>query len=285
MDFVACGFFPLRTPFFCPYFPFLIVQLSCFFLPRLVFFLLFFPRHVSNPRPSILPLDYLSICYTTTPRWFVEVFSVINYFYVSLANEHDWNSKKFTFELYFKETSHVSYFLRENMFHFVHWLVLWLIQRKTFFFVPVERSDKGTLLPIIRADIVPEHARWARNGNLQLSSRRGLFSSHSEPHRCPNAEHWKYIVECKTKFGSYRNLQRTLRRLLTVSIMERILLATLPSVSPAFTWPIKTHIIKCFCFVHHSMLRSRSHTLHFKKECNWTIKCEEFVVHLTLAPC
>ena len=62
--------------------------LSRFFLPRPFspfFFSTIYPSASLELPTFIFPLDYLSIYYTTTPRWFVKVCSVINYFYVSLA--------------------------------------------------------------------------------------------------------------------------------------------------------------------------------------------------------
>ena len=69
-------------------FPFLFIRLPVSVYPgpsHLFFFLTFYPSASLELPPFILPLDYLSICSTTTPRWFVEVCPVINYFYVSLA--------------------------------------------------------------------------------------------------------------------------------------------------------------------------------------------------------
>ena len=58
---------------------------------------------------------------------------------------------------------------------------------------------------------------------LRLPKRRGLHSSHSQPqpkhrrpwHRCAHTTHCKYLVGIQTKYASYRNIQRSLRKLYT----------------------------------------------------------------------
>ena len=58
---------------------------------------------------------------------------------------------------------------------------------------------------------------------LQLPKRRGLHSSHSQPlpklrrprHRCAHTAHWKYMVRSQTRYASYRDIQRSLRKLPT----------------------------------------------------------------------
>ena len=66
------------------------------------------------------------------------------------------------------------------------------------------------------------HAWWHVEG-LQLPKRRGLHSSHSQPlpklrrprHRCAHTAHWKYMVRSQTRYASYRDIQRSLRKLPT----------------------------------------------------------------------
>ena len=97
-------------------------------------------------------------------------------------------------------------------------------ETKACFLVPVERRDRDTLLPIIRAHILPGTRvmsdLWKAYDCL---TKRGLRSSHSKPqpklrrprHRCPHTAHRKHMVGSKAKFAPYRNIQRTLRWLPT----------------------------------------------------------------------
>ena len=85
MDFVASDFFLSPRCIFPLSFPFLFIRFSLLAFFFFLFLFTIYPSASLELPPFILPLDYLSICYTTTPRWFVEVSSVINYFYVSLA--------------------------------------------------------------------------------------------------------------------------------------------------------------------------------------------------------
>ena len=72
---------------------------------------------------------------------------------------------------------------------------------------------------------------------LRLPKRRGLHSSHIQPqpklrrprHRCAHTAPWNYMVGSQLKYASYRDIQRSLRKLPTgmvcgVSTMETILL-------------------------------------------------------------
>ena len=78
-------FFSLRAPFSLFLFRFFSFAFPFLFTRRFFFFLTIYPSASLELPTFILPLDYLSIYYTTTPRWFVEGCWVINYFYVSLA--------------------------------------------------------------------------------------------------------------------------------------------------------------------------------------------------------
>ena len=66
---------------------------------------------------------------------------------------------------------------------------------------------------------------------LRLHKRRGLHSSHSQPqpkhrrprHRFAHTAHWNYMVGRQTKYASYRNIQRSLRKLPTGMIVASAL--------------------------------------------------------------
>ena len=66
---------------------------------------------------------------------------------------------------------------------------------------------------------------------LRLPKRRGLHSSHSQPqpklrrprHRCAHTAHWNYMVGSQTKYASYRDIQRSLRKLPTGMVVASAL--------------------------------------------------------------
>ena len=66
---------------------------------------------------------------------------------------------------------------------------------------------------------------------LRLPKRRGLNSSHSQPqpklrrprHRCAHTAHWNYMVRSQTKYASYMDIQRSLRKLPTGMIVASAL--------------------------------------------------------------
>ena len=67
--------------------------------------------------------------------------------------------------------------------------------------------------------------------SLRLPKRRGLHSSDSQPqpklrrprHRCAHTTHWKYMMGRQTKYASYRDIQRSLRKLPTGMIVASAL--------------------------------------------------------------
>ena len=97
----------------------------------------------------------------------------------------------------------------------------------------VGQSDRDTLLLIIRTHISPGtrvmRDMWIKG--LQLPKRPVLHSSHSQPppklrrpgHRCAHPAQWKYKVGSQTKYTSYRNIQRSLRKLSTVMVLASAL--------------------------------------------------------------
>ena len=144
-------------------------------------------------------------------------------------------------------------------------------QTKGCFLVPVGKRDKRhkhSLLPIIRAH--PHIAGYMRRvKGLRLPKRRGLHSSHSQPqpklrrprHRCAHTAHWKYTVGSQTKYPSYRDIQRSLRKLPTGMVVasalwRRSFLETQSSISPPYMKYAKMR----------KFIRSSYHCMH----CSWS---------------
>ena len=214
MDFVASDFLISPRSVFPLSFPFLFIRFPLSFYPgpsRRFFFSIYPSASLELP-PFILPLDYLSICYTTTPRWFLEICSVINYFYVSLA----MNMVKILRNLHLNDVlkRHLT-FLAFCIKNVSFWPPIGsLINRKEDILLCLgwAQRQRYTVLLIIRAHILPGTRemsdKWIGYNCLQDEGyfhpvvNQSAQSSHGPRHRYPDVEHWKYIVECKTKFAS-----------------------------------------------------------------------------------
>ena len=109
---------------------------------------------------------------------------------------------------------------------------------------------------------------WHVEG-LRLPKRRGLHSSHSQLqpklrtpiHRCVHTAHWKYMVGSQTKYASYRDIQRSLRKLPTGMVVasalwRRSFLETQSSISPPYMKYAKMR----------KFIRSSYHCMH----CSWS---------------
>ena len=117
-------------------------------------------------------------------------------------------------------------------------------ETKACFLVPVERRDRDTLLPIIRAHILPGTRvmsdLWKAYDCLKNEGYDHLTVNHSLNFVDPDTGAYTQGIE-NTWWGVKRSLPRTYRSTCGVSNMERIPLETLSSISPTFTRFERTH--------------------------------------------
>ena len=139
-------------------------------------------------------------------------------------------------------------------------------ETKACFLFPVERRDKDTLLPIIRAHILPGTRvmsdMWKAYDCLQDEGSVHLTVNHSlnfvDPDTSAHTQgienRWWCVKRGLPRTGTSKELFESLtyRSICGVSTMERILLATLSSTLPTFMRSARTHK----CSAYHSMHRS-----------------------------
>ena len=84
-------------------------------------------------------------------------------------------------------------------------------ETKACFLVPVERRDKETLLPIIRAQLLPGtrvmRDMWKAYDCLQYEGYHHLTVNHRLNFVDPDTRAHTHMVGSKTKYASYRNIR------------------------------------------------------------------------------
>ena len=105
------------------------------------------------------------------------------------------------------------------------------IERQWVFGGICHQRDKDTLLPIIRAHILPGtcvmSGMWKVYDYLKDEGYTHLTVNHSinfvDPDTGAHTVHWKYMVGSQTKYTSYRDIQRSLRKLPTGMVVASAL--------------------------------------------------------------
>ena len=90
------------------------------------------------------------------------------------------------------------------------------------------QRDKDKLLPIIRARVLPGTCvmsdMWKAYDCLKDEGYTQLQPKLRTPiHRSAHTAHWKYMVGSQTKYASYRDIQRSLRKLPTGMVVASAL--------------------------------------------------------------
>ena len=147
--------------------------------------------------------------------------------------------------------------------NFIAWWVRMTIHRRTVAFrrhlppnqnllSPVGQSDKNTLL-------TTRDERYVEG--LRLPKRRGLQLSHNQPepkrpwpgHTRAHPAQWKYMMGSQTEYASYRNIQRSLRKLSTAMVV----------VSALWTRSLYKNIVKHMAYL--NIVPPSYHCMH----CSW----------------